>query len=116
MSIIFNSSGELSVDMELFIQLYVIGSGISSIATLIVFAGISPLELLLQSVLSTNFMTWSVLANRFKFKTGGILIFILNHLDTRMVIETRNLCENIRTFEESSTQWNIRKSFVMLTK
>ena len=35
--------------------------------------------------------------NMFKFKIKGTLIFILNHLDTRMVTETRHLCENIRT-------------------
>ena len=48
--------------MELFIQ-FVIGSIISSFAILIIFAGISPLELLLQSISSINFMTWSVLTS-----------------------------------------------------
>ena len=46
--------------MELFIQ-FEIGSAISSFAILIVFTGISPLELLLQSILSINFLTWSTL-------------------------------------------------------
>ena len=90
-SAIFNSSGKLPVDMELFIQ-FVIGSAISSFAILIFFAGTSLLELLLQSISSINLIS----TNQFKFKIKGILIFILNHLDTRMVAETRNSCENIR--------------------
>ena len=49
----------ISIDMELFIQ-PVIGSAISSFAILIIYAGISPLELLLQSISSINFVTWSV--------------------------------------------------------
>ena len=48
--------------MELFIQ-FVIGFAISSFAISIIFAGKSPLELLLQSVSSVNFMTWSVLTS-----------------------------------------------------
>ena len=48
--------------MELFMQ-FLIGSAISSFAILIIFAGISPLELLLQSIISINFMTWSVLTS-----------------------------------------------------
>ena len=52
----FNSSGKIPVDMELFMQ-FLIGSAISSFAVLIIFAGISPLELLLQSVSSINVMT-----------------------------------------------------------
>ena len=59
-SAISNSSGKVPVDMELFMQ-FLTGSAISSFAVLIIFAGISPLELLLQSVSSINFMTWSVL-------------------------------------------------------
>ena len=43
-SAIFNSSGKVPVDMELFMQ-FLIGSAISSFAILIIFAGISPLEL-----------------------------------------------------------------------
>ena len=61
-SAIFNSSGKVPVDMELFMQL-LIGSAISYFAILIIFAGISPLELLLQSISSINFTTWSVLAS-----------------------------------------------------
>ena len=29
-----------------------------------------------------------------QFKIKGILIFISNHLDTRMVTEVKHLCEN----------------------
>ena len=61
-SAISNSSGKVPVDMELFMQ-FLIGSTISSFAILIIFAGISPLELLLQSIISINFMTWSVLTS-----------------------------------------------------
>ena len=48
--------------MELFIQ-FVIASAISFFSILIIFAGISLLELLLQSISSINFMTWSVLTS-----------------------------------------------------
>ena len=41
-------------------------------------------------------MTWSV-TNRFKFKTEEALIFVLNHVDTTMVTETRHSRKNIRT-------------------
>ena len=61
-SAISNSSGKVPVDMELFMQ-FLTGSAISSFAVLIIFAGISPLELLLQSVSSINVMTWSVLTS-----------------------------------------------------
>ena len=52
----FNSSEKVSVDLELLIQL-VVSFAISSFATLIIFASISPHEFLLQSILSINFMT-----------------------------------------------------------
>ena len=48
-SAIFNSSGKVPVDRELFMQ-FLIGSAISYFAIVIIFAGISPLELLLQSI------------------------------------------------------------------
>ena len=37
---------------------FLIGSAISSFAILMLIAGISPLELLLQSILSINFVTY----------------------------------------------------------
>ena len=61
-SAISNSSGKVPVDMELLMQ-FLTGSAISSFAILIIFAGILPLELLLQSVSSINVMTWSVLTS-----------------------------------------------------
>ena len=51
--VIFNPSGKVSVDMELYIQ-FVTGSTISSFTILTIFAGISPLELLLQSISAIN--------------------------------------------------------------
>ena len=76
--------------MELYIQV-VIGYAISSF-TILIFAGISPLEHLLQSIslIRIDF-------NKFRFKIEEILAFIFNYLDTRMVTETRHSCENIRT-------------------
>ena len=52
----FNSSGKIPVDMELFMQ-FLIGSAISSFVILIIFAGISPIELFLQPISSIDFMT-----------------------------------------------------------
>ena len=48
-SAILNSSGKVPVDRELLMQ-FLIGSAISYFAVLMIFAGIWPLELLLQSV------------------------------------------------------------------
>ena len=70
---------------------FVISSAITSFTILIIFTGISLLELYLQ-LISLDLIS----INKFKFKKG-ILIFILNHLDTGMFTETRNLYENIRT-------------------
>ena len=59
---IFNSSRKVPVDMELFMQ-FVFGSAISSFAILIIFVGISALELLLQSISLIDFMICSVLTS-----------------------------------------------------
>ena len=58
----FNPLVKVPVDAELFMQ-FLIGSAISYFAILIIFIGISPLELLLQSISSINVMTLSVLTS-----------------------------------------------------
>ena len=80
--------------MELFIE-FVVGSAVSFFTILIIFAGIYPLELLLQSISSIEFFDL-ISSNRFKFTNEEILISILNHSDTRMVTETRLSCKKIR--------------------
>ena len=112
MSGIFNSSGKVPVDIELFMQ-FLIGSAISSFAILIIFAGISPPELLLQSVSLIHFMTWSVLTtSNLKLKEFWYLSLIIWIL--RWLLKLRNGVKIFERSKESSVQLNIPISFVML--
>ena len=61
--------------MELFVQ-SLIGSAISSFVILLIFAGISPFEILLQSISSINFYDL-ISTNEFRFKIKGISILSL---------------------------------------
>ena len=110
----FNSTRKIPVDMKLFMQ-FLVGSAISCFAILIIFADISSLEFFFQSISSINFRTWSVLtSSNLKLKEfwcSSLIIWILGWL---LKLEIR-----VKIFElpeKSSTQSNIPKSFVMLTK
>ena len=82
-------------DMELFIQ-FIIGSANPSFAILIMFCWyISAWTFATINFVSKFYDLSST--SWFKFKIKEVLIFILNHLDTRMITETRHSCENIRT-------------------
>ena len=86
--------------MELFMQ-FLIGSAISSFAILIIFAGISPFELLLQSISSINL----------KLKEFCYLSLIIWILGWLLKLEIR-----VKISEEPSALSNIPKCFLMLTK
>ena len=80
---------------------FLIGSAISSFAILIIFAGISPFELLLQSISSINL----------KLKEFCYLSLIIWILGWLLKLEIR-----VKISEEPSALSNIPKCFLMLTK